>query len=258
MRVHLLIGLLLLVTSSWARAESEIEEIERIFKDEAPAQSDSEREARPSMAPVLPTPSLKSVQALEPFQNFVAIQRKYLPRSQRFELHASLGAMVNDPFFNNFAGQGRVGYNFTEAWGIEALGVYATGAERDVTRDLRNRRGVNTNDLLTPNYVYGGLVRWSPFYGKMALLNRSVIPFDHYFTLGGGVTGTNQNTTPFTYMVGTGQAYALSHNMAVRWDLLWLIYNTESRSGGPSQFGRYNNIFLTVGLSFHLPEAGYR
>ena len=60
--------------------------------------------------------------------------------------------------------------------------------EKDVTEKLRTRRGVTTQNLLSPQAFYGGAIKWSPFYGKNAFLHRRIAFFDHYFTAGAGIT----------------------------------------------------------------------
>ena len=53
----------------------------------------------------------------------------------------------------------------------------------------------------------------------MTWLNRAIVPFDLFFTLGYGLTETDFGNLRGTIHIGTGQSFALSKSMAVRWDL---------------------------------------
>jgi outer membrane beta-barrel protein len=92
----------------------------------------------------------------------------------------------------------------------------------------------------------------------MGWLNKSIIPFDIYFTIGGGITNTNQNTNPGTAHVGFGQMFALNKWAAVRLDLSWYGYQSTSQVSGTNSSGTYSNIYATLGASFFFPEAEYR
>src|SRR5690606_15466238 len=104
---------------------------------------------------------------------------------------------------------------------------------------------------------YGAAYKWVPIYGKMALVNKQIVPFETYFLIGGGITGTNQDTSPATLHLGTGQLYAIYQWLAFRWDFSWFTYQTSSnvRSGSG---GTYNNLHISAGFSFYFPGAGYR
>ena len=73
------------------------------------------------------------------------------------------------------------------------------------------------------------------------------------------MTGTNQGESEPTVHLGTGQSFALSKGMSLRWDLSWIFYNAVSRVSSSAQTeSTYNNLFITVGMSFLFPEASYR
>ncbi|MNT62394.1 hypothetical protein D3C72_2001130 [compost metagenome] len=96
---------------------------------------------------------------------------------------------------------------------------------------------------------------WVPIYGKMSLFNENIIPFDLYFAGGYGSTETQLNTSASTLHVATGQIFALSKSIAFRWDFSWNFYNAKTEDNETNSF---NNLFLTVGMSWFFPEAKYR
>lgn len=194
---------------------------------------------------------------LSEFKDVAVIQKRFLPKTGRFEGFGGLGGLLNDKFFATFAGSARLAYFFNERWAVEGVGMaFATG-EKAVTKTLRDRN-VTTTNFVSPTSYYGLDVKWTPIYGKMSFINRSITPFDLYFSAGAGMTNTNQGGAEPTVHVGTGQLFALTKAAAFRWDFSWNFYNASSGVAGAKQNSLYNNLFLTVGASFFFPEATYR
>jgi outer membrane beta-barrel protein len=135
--------------------------------------------------------------------------------------------------------------------------MFLTTAERQVTTDLGNK-DVQTKSFVTPKSYIGADFKWVPIYGKMAWRNRKITPFDLYFSIGGGTTSTNQGTSEPTFHLGTGQIFALSKSTAFRWDFSWHAFQSKAGSGTTQSSSNFNNLFITVGMSFFFPEATYR
>jgi len=172
-----------------------------------------------------------------------------------------VGTILNDVFFFYPVLSGKLAYYFTEQYAVEATYLLSSLSTREVVKDL-DKRHVETNGLVGPKNYYGLDFKWTPVYGKMGFMNKSVVPFDHYFTVGGGITNTNQATSPATIHLGTGQIYALSKWMAFRWDLGFYFYSSATKAvnddGTAIPPGNYMNMHLTIGASFFFPEAKYR
>ena len=196
---------------------------------------------------------------LEPFDDVAVIQKRFLPRTERFDIFLGPTLVLNDAFFLNYGVNGRFAYNFSERYGLEANGSYLSINERQVTTDLRDKRGVTTKSFVTPQTYFGLDFKWSPVYGKMTYLNHNITPFDLYFSLGAGMTGTNQNTSEPTLHLGTGQAFAHSKGIEWRWDFSWHVFSaTSSVSPAGSGASIYHNLILTFGAGLLFPEANYR
>lgn len=193
---------------------------------------------------------------LEEFSDVIVIQRRYLPKTNRFELWGAGSFVINDPFFNNLGFAGKFGYFFSEFLGIELNTLVWGTFERQVTKDLRSKRGIKTESLISPVNYWGLDLRWAPFYGKMAYLNQSIVPFDFYFSAGLGMTQTNLRTSEPTLHLGTGHIFALSKSLALRWDLSWNVFSPSSEKSQAE--GLHHNIFLSFGLSYYFPGAKYR
>lgn len=212
----------------------------------------------------VPRPSIKTMTELDrlvPFEDVAVIQKRFLPKTQRFEFFPNVGFIANNAFFLSAYFQARLGYAFTEKWAVEAIGAIFTDSNYKVTKDLKDKL-VKTENLIVPDSYYGLDVRWTPFYGKMGYFTNTIIPFDMYFSLGAGITNTSQSTSPFTVHAGTGQIYALKKWMAFRWDLSLYYYNSETEvgvvSGSPKRNDTFTDIQMSLGMSFFFPEASYR
>lgn len=194
---------------------------------------------------------LQKLGSLSPFSDVAVIQRKYLPHTGRFEFYPSIGAIANQAFFTTFILSGRLAYHLSEAFALEGNFAFLSGTERSVTVDLEKKRDVRTKSFINPTSYYGLDVKWTPIYGKMAWLNNSIVPFDMYFVGGGGSLQSNISQSPIAVHVGTGQGFALSKSMAVRWDLSWYFYQVSGS-------GSFSDMHFTTGVSFFFPGAKYR
>lgn len=191
---------------------------------------------------------------LAPFSEVSVLQKRFLPKTGRFQLFGGLTMVTNDPFFNVFGAVGKASYFFTEAWGVEFNYFGLTTSEAKATQELRQVQGILTESLVQTKGVMALDLVYVPIYGKMTWFNEKIIPFDLYFSVGGGTTQTDREDAP-TLHLATGQIFALSKSTALRWDFSWNFFNATTSDGNTSS---YNNLFVTVGWSWFFPEAKYR
>lgn len=191
---------------------------------------------------------------LAPFTEVSVIQKRYLPKTERFQLFGGLTLITNDPFFNTIGGVLKGGYFFTESIGLELNYFGLTTSEAKATQELKKIQGVKTDNLILTKGFLALDLMFVPIYGKMAWFNEKIVPFDLYFSLGYGKTQT-QSEDAGTVHLATGQIFALSKATAFRWDFSWNFFNA---TGVDQKQSAYNNLFLTVGWSWFFPEAKYR
>ncbi len=240
--------------------DQNIDEVESILDKDT--EKDTEEVAPPGKDEAIPD-SIANLKNLQPFSDVAVIQRKFLPKTKRFEAYGGGSAVVNNAFFMNFGLHARLGYNFTENIGADFVFMYLNTSNRDVTDDLSSKRGIRTDGLVSPDMYTGGAVVWTPVYGKMSLFENRIVPFDMFFSAGGGITKTNQATTSPTFQLGAGQRFAIGKSAAFRWDFTWNFYSAEYvpatlPAGSPKVSGSFDNLFLSLGFSFFFPEATYR
>lgn len=205
---------------------------------------------------------LKDLNRLAPFSEVSVIQKKFMPKTQRFQLFAAGSVMTNTPWYNNIGAKLNLSYNFTETFGLEINSMFMTNSERESTKEIKEAHNLLAEQFIyTKSYVGLDLV-WSPIYGKISALDDTIIPFDMYFAFGGGTSSTNsQEGNNATLHVGLGQIFALSKSMAFRWDYSFNTFAATpvatATSGSPEK-SNYNDLVLSAGISFFFPEASYR
>jgi len=275
MKKIILISLLFFSTFVFGQNEDEednsVDEIEGLFKEDADSNERRERleRSKNQRGKEIVPKDISDLKTLETFSDIAVIQKRYLPKTGRFELYAAGVTNLNDAFFFGNGINLRLGYNFLEKWAVEAMYSYIQNSARDVTNELLEQGVTTEGSLSTDNYV-GIDLKWTPIYGKYAYMDEKIIPFDFYFTLGAGMTtpklvsssdGDSAPPTvesPYTLRLGTGQIFAINKWMAFRWDLANHFVYSKSDKNGEKEDQWNNNLFLSIGLSFFFPEAKYR
>ncbi len=192
---------------------------------------------------------------LASFSEVSVIQKKYMPKTERFQFFLGPALVTNDPFFNTYGGELKFSYFLTETWGLELNYFSLTTSEKESTKELRGINGVSTVNLVYPKSYMGLDLVFVPIYGKISWFSKKIIPFDLYFSGGYGTTNTQAGENAGTVHLAAGQIFAISKAFALRWDFSWNFYNATGIDGSKSSA---NNLFLTVGASFFFPEATYR
>jgi outer membrane beta-barrel protein len=207
--------------------------------------------------------SLTDLNKLAPFSDISVIQKKYQPKTERFQLYMAGGLTTNSPWFVNLGAKVNVGYYFSESLGVELSGVFFSNSESQAAKEIRTNNNLQPDKFIVTKNNIGIDLLWSPIYGKVTNLDNEIIPFDMYFAFGGGTSATNaqENSVP-SFHVGTGQIFALSKSMAFRWDYSWNFYQatpfaSAASTSAPSK-SNYNDLIFTAGVSFFFPEANYR
>ncbi|MEI7973205.1 MAG: outer membrane beta-barrel domain-containing protein [Bdellovibrio sp.] len=208
--------------------------------------------AEPRVRTEVKVDSVIDLAKLAPASDVSVIQKRLMPKTSRFQFFAGLQFLANDPWFS---GQGlglRLGYGFSEAWAVELQNLNLGVSSRDSVQDLSSSLAVNTSALVsTKNYLGAHLV-WTPFFGKLALWDEKIVPFDMHFSLGGGSSGLTSasQSSAGTIHLGLGQVFSINKSVGLRWDLDVNTFNLDS--------GRFYNVVLGIGASYYIPEVRSR
>lgn len=209
-------------------------------------------------APVVETNEVKEFKdlgRLAPFREISVIQKRFLPKTGRFQFFAGASLVTNQPWFLQGGLNLRLGYNFLETLGIELSHSAMGNSERQVTKEAYEEHGIKADVIAYAKSFSGVLLQWSPIYGKMSWFNSRIIPFDLYFNLGGGPVAVSGGSNTTGLQAGTGQVFAISKAMAFRWDFSLLTYEINSNL---EKNTRRNDLLITAGISVFWPEASYR
>lgn len=192
---------------------------------------------------------------LSDFKQVSVIQRRYLPRTGRFQAYIGPAMTLNDPWFNVLGASVKLGYNFTEAWGIEGNYSFMSTDKTMALKELSKENNITTENFVYVKNYYTLGINWTPLYGKMTWLNEKIVYYDIYFSAGFGATEIQTGDKQDTFNIGAGQIFSISKAYAFRWDLSWNFF--EAKQVDASQ-GTYNNVIISAGFSFFFPEANYR
>lgn len=256
MRFILLVALALSPHLAWAEEELDLSGLlEDEKKTEEIYKEDEEKVEKEEPKEPVELKDVSDLGQLVPFSDVAVLQKRYLPKTARWQLNGAASTIMNDPFFLSFAFNLRLAYYWTERYGAELVGFFINTTDREVTRTMSEKLNIQTSTLVTSTGYYGLDFKWVPAYGKYSFLGRNIIPFDLYFSLGGGLTTTSKGKSEPTLHIGTGQQFAVNKSFALRWDFSWNFYNATLEPGKTSTF---DNLFLTMGMSYFFPEATYR
>lgn len=256
------------VNAQQALDDSDIISVEGVYtnqpvaKETKPAKNEELPAQLKQNAQSVDVKNLTDLNRLAPFSEVSVIQKKFMPKTQRFQLFAAGSVMTNTPWYNNVGAKLNLSYNFTETIGLELNSMFMTNGERESTKEIKEAHNLLAEQFIyTKSYVGLDLV-WSPIYGKISNLNDTIIPFDMYFSLGGGTSATNsQEGSNATFHFGLGQIFAITKSMAFRWDYSFNTFAATpvatATSGSPEK-SNYNDLVLSAGISFFFPEASYR
>lgn len=221
--------------------------------------------------------NLSDLQQLTPYESVSVIQKRYLPKTFRGEFNLSLASVINHKFFYLGGLSARAGFFLREdhGFGIEGF-VFFPPMNKWVTNEMIG----SPNNILAYSFVFsqlygGAYYKWSPVFGKFAVLNRKIIYFDMYMTLGAGwsrvVGGLDERkqqalkekvplpklTEKFfpTFSASLGQMFALTQDWAFNWELKWFYTIVQFQDESTYKPVEIN---LSLGINYYFPGAGYR
>lgn len=241
-------------------AASDDGDVEALYdKNEAKAQTKTEVKANSSRKAPVELQNLSDLAKLTDFSDVAVINRRFLPKSNRFEASASAFTNLNNPFFSAYGLDLNLAYYFTERWAVVGIADFAATTSRQVTDDLAKNRQITTSNLVTSKGFFGGAIKWNPIYGKITWLNKVIVPFDLNFNVGGGSTQTTDGQNIPTLHFGTSQVFAWTKSAAFRWNFSWNAFQADAYDeNGKRVKVSQNDLYLGVGMSFYFPEASYR
>ena len=256
-----------LITSlAWSQ-DSDVEELNliqleldknsslQVEDEESTGASSTTRQSSDSNKSTTPDMTYEDLGHLSEFKQVSVIQKRYLPRTGRFQAYIGPAMTLNDPWFNVMGASLKLGYNFTETWGIEGNYSFMSTDKTMALKELSKENNITTENFVYVKNYYTLGINWTPLYGKMTWLNEKIVYYDIYFNVGFGGTEIQTGDKQDTFSLSAGQIFSISKAYAFRWDLSWNFFDAEQVD---TSQGTYNNVIISAGFSFFFPEANYR
>lgn len=128
---------------------------------------------------------------LDPDKSVFVLQNKVYDKKNSY--FANFGYLSEfDSAYQSVSGLAiRGGYYFTEEFGLELLYNKYSAKNNDNYKNIQAING-SVPFVQSPDQIYGALLRWSPFYGKINTFNR-IHYFDWSFSVGPSIIEVKNN-----------------------------------------------------------------
>ncbi len=237
-----------------ADEDNEIQGVESELERNIPKRINPEMTTIPSVGKKKDALEVETAKDSNADSQVVVIQKNYMPKTGRFNLSGGVTLFPSDVFFKTFGAQARGGYHLNEKWGIELSGILLTSSKSAELIDLEEKQSVTASNLATLKSYVGANIYFSSMYGKYALADRKIFPFEIYQTLGAGTVATDKSSS-LAFSAGLGQLLSLSRNEALRFDLSLLFYTTATVNKDKQQA---MSLLLTLAYDGFFPSVGKR
>ncbi|MCZ0933301.1 MAG: hypothetical protein OXJ52_09145 [Oligoflexia bacterium] len=229
--------------------------------------------------------SLSDLQKLTPQDSVSVIQKRYMPKTFRGELNLSVSAVINNTFFYLGGASAKAGFFVREdhGFGVEGFALLPPLFKMTANDMIGPPNQIVPLGSVLTQFYGGAYYKWSPFFGKFAVLNRKIVYFDMYMTLGAGMnwvlnavdvidkqlkkTGRGKlengvsgravlssNKFP-AFSAGLGQMFSLTQDWAFNWELKWFLSFVQYNNG---QLYTPWDINFSLGMNYYFPGAKYR
>jgi len=163
------------------------------------------------------------------------------------ELNAGLGILPLNAFSKGVMVEGSVTYHFTNIWSWEiAQGGYVfANSDTGLKTQLLQNFDVQPTQLSRATFLVGSNLVFTPFYAKVATLNRTVDHLELFFPVGLAFAGYEDPTAYLGGLdLGIGLRWYLGPHTSIRFDArnYWLI-------PGFSNFSVTDELLFSLGLS---------
>ena len=202
------------------------------------------------------------------------VQKKLYPMVDKVELNVFVGMNSMDDLVWNLAEGMRLNYRFHEMFGFQAVGGYVQTFDKSLLGTIK-ALNINTNEVQQSSLLYWGGADfvWYPMYGKFALLSSVISHYDVGVSLGGSAMFLDGGDIAPAPDVGMFTNLYFNRWLSLRADVVYYALiakdstvkpSAKESGGNPFASGGgggvksgatmlRNNLFGTVGLSFHLP-----
>lgn len=187
------------------------------------------------------------------FKNHKTVLNRNVTLTKRISVGGGMGFVMNEPFNSSLQYGGFVNYHLDEVRGVQARFYLWNEGDSTYTEQLDAGigAGLRLKNRPRPEYVMTANYQYSIFYGKISLGKRIVTNMSLYGLGGLGMISIGGTMFPLAD-VGLGMKFYFSRNIALRLDLLSMIYNGPnvlSKSGAIAPNEPVESFETTVSLN---------
>lgn len=200
-----------------------------------------------------------------------AVQRKGFIKRGRFEVAPILSVSVNDAFYQKFGGGLRLAYNLHDSFALALRGVTYRKPEfsspskwqpSPIRTDNAREGKIAFGSQILNSQIYDQVMLdgiWSPIYGKVNVLDRTIVHFDLYLAAGFGLVWTatteppRSERPPLATDLGGGVRFYPKDWIAFELGMMATLYPDRPQASLPATVQK---VFVAnVGLSFFFPTS---
>lgn len=195
---------------------------------------------------LLPAAALAQYEQIENPGSVSAVQERAFRMSH--ELDVGLGVLPLDAFYKGVGAQVSYTYHFTDsfAWQV-ARGTYSYDLDTGLRQQLERDFGVQPTVFEQVEWMAGSDLVWAPFYGKVAVMNSSVLHFAGFLSVGGTVMKMNVGFRP-AVALGAGARLFQSRWISFRLDAM------DNVVISPDRIFHVPTFFLSTALNIGATE----
>ena len=165
---------------------------------------------------LVPAVCLAQLEDLENAGPVSAVQERYF--RMQAELDLSVGVLPADPYTKGLYAQAAFGYHFSDYIALMGRFAYAYPLHTSLREQLERDFGVLPTAFEEVQFFAGGDVMITPFYGKLSVLNKSVVHGEVFFLVGFSVFKYT-SALGFAPNLGIGARVFVNRWVSVRLDL---------------------------------------
>ena len=208
---------------------------------------------------------------LDPEKKIYVLQNRKFRKAGAPDLSLLGGVSLGDTYRTVYQLQPRLGYWFTEEFGIETFYSARFNSPNNAYKALD--QAIASGGVTKSPYIrevksqLGVLFNWAPWYAKINVFN-TILYFDWIFSVGLGTLSTDigpkvkddpasapswKSENLFAVFIGTGHVFHLNEHWKIRLDALGHFYSAPIYGGlplAPTDKSVFSNFALNLGLGY--------
>lgn len=208
-----------------------------------------------------PEEELSQESVLPVFDQPQAVKKRLVPFTDRIELEGSLGASLNDPFFNSYLLGLGGHYHLSEIHSFGLSGAYFMSSQSSYVGQISSQvdptRLINFNNAPSPQFYFLADYEFTPYYGKISLTKQTVMNLTISGSAGVGVVSTTSaagNDSSMGFSLGLNERFFFTRNLGIKVDLKTLFYQETDVIATTATRQNVINLMVSLGMVYFIPS----